>query len=278
MNRTSLIAILTIAVSLSSCGSSKEKKEAEGLLAQSKEQLELGNYETSLALLDSISRAYPEQTGVRREAMHFRPSVIEKQTLTEISRNDSLSAEMKLVYDNILPKMKKIDNPELVEGYWISENGNAKNIMDATGIQARVSDDGEFYIISEVNGAGNLHHSSFTLSNASGQAVCSDTVPYDGELNYRINGSETVTYSGAQTDSVGVFAIENSDGPLTLTFIGENGKTKKITLNKDQVIGIANAYVMANSLSQGKLLVLQRELLEKKLALARDQRARTLPD
>ena len=70
---------------------------------------------------------------------------------------------MKKAHDEVLPLMKKISSEQLVEPYWIAADGNNDKFMNTTGVQARVSADGEFYMISEVIGAGNLHHSSITL-------------------------------------------------------------------------------------------------------------------
>ena len=260
------------------CGPSKERLAAESLLNEAQSQLDSGNFQQAFKLLDSISVAYPKETEIRKQAMFLRTSVIEAETLKEISYNDSMSAEMKILYDQVLPRMKKVENPQLVEGYWIAIDGNDPKFMESTGIQARVSEDGEFYVISEVNGANNLHHSSFSLSTPSGVKAHSDTVPFDNELNYRINNSETVTYSGENTDSVGRFAVKYVNDPIKLIFIGEDGKTKTVNLKTDQVQAIADAYLMASSLTKGKRLSAQRELLERKLQLARDQKARTLPD
>lgn len=260
---------------MSACGQSPEEKAARSLYEQAEAHAKSRSYVTAVQLLDSIERNYKEQVDVRRDAMHLRPAIIEEATLIEISTNDSLQAEMRKAYEEILPSMKKISSEELVEPYWIAAEGNNSNFLNTTGVQARVSADGEFYMISEVIGAGNLHHSSITLKTKSGESVTSGTVPYDGELNYRLSGSETVTYDAARCDSVGLFAELHPATPMTLIFNGENGKTKSVNLTAKQVDGIGAAHRMGNALTQGHRLALQRNMLEKRLAIARDQKART---
>lgn len=260
---------------VTACGPSAEEKAARSLYEQAEAHLQAGSYVTAVQLLDSIERNYKKQVDVRRDAMHLRPTIIEEATLIEISTNDSLQAEMRKAYEEALPAMKKVSAEELVEPYWIAAEGNASNFLNTTGVQARVSADGEFYMISEVVGAGNLHHSSITLKTASGESVTSGEVPYDGELNYRLSGSETVTYDAARCDTIGMFAEQYSTVPMTLIFNGENGKTKSVNLSAKQVGGIAAAYRMGSALTRGHRLAMQRAMLEKKLALARDQKART---
>ncbi|MDE5647247.1 MAG: hypothetical protein K2I57_05435 [Muribaculaceae bacterium] len=260
---------------VSSCGQSPEEKAARSLYAQAEAHAQAGSYVVAVQLLDSIERNYKDQIDVRRDAMHLRPGIIEEATLIEISTNDSLQAEMRKAYEEALPSMKKVNREELVEPYWIAADGNNDNFLNTTGVQARVSADGEFYMLSEVIGAGNLHHNSFTLKTKSGESVSSGVVPFDGELNYRISGSETVTYDAARCDSVGMFAEQHQSTPMTLIFNGEDGKSKSINLTAKQVDGIAAAYRMGHALTQGHRLALQRNMLEKRLAIARDQKART---
>ncbi len=266
---------LTAMLFVTGCGPSAEEKSARNLYEQAEVHMKSRSYQTALALLDSIEHNYKTQMDVRRDAMHLRPAIIEGVTLLEISTNDSLQAEMKKAHDEVLPLMKKISSEQLVEPYWIAADGNNDKFMNTTGVQARVSADGEFYMISEVIGAGNLHHSSITLKTPSGESVSSGEVPYDGELNYRLSGSETVTYDAARCDSIGMFAARNHSTPMTLVFNGENGKSKSVNLTARQVGGIAAAYRMGHALTQGHRLALQRAMLEKRLAIARDQKART---
>lgn len=275
VNKIVLPACVAATMFTTACGPSAEEKAARSLYDQAEAHMKSGSYVIAVQLLDSIEHNYKDQVDVRRDVMHLRPTIIEEATLIEISKNDSLQAEMHKAYEEILPSMKKISKEELVEPYWIAIDGNSSDFLNTTGIQARVSADGEFYMISEVIGAGNLHHSSFTLKTSSGESVTSGEVPYDGELNYRLSGSETVTYDAARCDSVGLFAEQHSTMPMTLIFNGENGKTKSVNLTAKQVGGIAAAYRMGYALTQGHRLALQRNMLEKKLAIARDQKART---
>lgn len=267
------LGVVTCVV-IGGCSSSKEREAAANMLEEARVCLDGGRYGDALAIVDSLPVLYPGETDARRSAMMLRPLIIEHATMCEIEQCDSLITSARERYRQAKEAMKKVENPELVEGYWVAVKGSGQPLMDRTGIEARVSDDGEFYVVSEVNAAGNLHHSSITLSLPSGENASSGMVPYDGELNYRLNGSETVTFSWENVDSLGRFAVSHSGEAMTLTFCGDNGASKKIKLSPDEVSAIASAYEMASAQREGKNLMASRQLLERKLALARDQQKR----
>lgn len=269
-----LFLCVMVAMAMAACGTSKEEQGAKDMLEQATDSFNNKNYNEALEILDSLQFIYPEQTAVRREAMALRPIVIEKATQGELEACDSLIKLAQEKYEQAKGKMTFINNPELVEGYWVATSVAKNNFMESTGLQGRVDQSGDFYLISEVNGAGNLHHTSITLALPSGESASSGLVPYDGELNYRIGGSETVTFSWVKADEIGRFAAEHAGQSMTLTFNGENGKTKKITLKEKDTMALADAFNMAHAQKEGKALTGNRALLEKKLELARSQQER----
>ena len=266
----SLAAILMFA----SCGESKEAKEAKEMLAQASLLIDEGNYEDALAVIDTIPVLYPRQVKVRQSALDLKPVAIEMLADKELQECQEEILRMQQEFESAKSKMKRIDNPELVEGYWLPEGLDATGFMSSTGIQPRVNDDGSFGIISEVNGAGNLHHGSFTLTAPDGDTASSGTMAFDNELNYRIGNSETVTYTEEKVDTIGRFAMKHYGEKLELTFNGENGKTRKIKLTEKETNAIADAYDMSLKQKEGKALVARSQLLERRRELAREQQAR----
>lgn len=262
---------------LTACGESKEEKAAKELLAQATVDMNDGRLQQALAIVDTIPVLFPKQVKVRRSAMDLRPVIVEMITDGEIAECEADIESTEQAFARARSKMVKIVNPELVEPYWVAAGQEKVNVMNATGLQARVDDDGIFTIISEVVGAGNLHHNSITLQSADGATATSGTVPYDDELNYRINGSETVTFTGESIDTLGVFADKHRGAKLTLVFNGEKGQTRKQQLTEKQVEAIADAYNMAALKLEGLRLVAKRNYLEKKKQVAVRQQHPSTP-
>lgn len=272
-----IITTVTVALSLASCGTSADQKAAMELNEAAEALIENHKPAEAIVLLDSLQRTFPKEKEAQRYGMWLRPRAIEQLTIAEIAGVDSLLAVNKVIYEQTLPLMKKIDNPELVEPYWVVAEGYNPDFLNSDGVQARVGREGEFYMISSAVG-GNLKHNSFSLKpSIGGGAVESAVVPYDDELNYRLDGTEVVTYTTEICDTIGLTAENLPDGTTAIvTLIGEGGKSRQVKLNASQTSAIGTAHRFARSITDSRNLTVKRDKLERMLELARDQQARTL--
>lgn len=262
-----------LALMLASCGGQKEESPAVEVYNQANESFETGNYSRALLMLDSLQKAYPAEVALQHKALALRPRVIEQQTLKQITTNDSLMAYDKAEADKLKPLLKWVKTTRMIEGYWVAAAGYNPEFMNTTAIQGRVSEIGEFYIVSSMKPAGG--HTSISLSSGKEKAS-TPVVPYDGESNYRIDGGEIITFSPAQSDTIGAFAMAHNNQPLTLTFSGKSAKAIKLT--QQQVNALANLYAYAAAIARGRQLYAERQRLEATLQVARSQIARTSTD
>lgn len=266
--------LLTASLILPSCGKSPERVAAESLLSEADSSFAQNDYSRTILLLDSLQAAFPNEIEVQRNALSLRPKAVEKITIAELTETDSLLAVYAAQNEILSPAMKTISGPELVESYKVPLSGYDSNFLNSTGLQPRVDEIGQFYMISSVAGSA-IRHNSITIR-ANGGEVSTSTVPFDGDSNYRIGTTEMVTYLPNQCDTVGQFISTLPEStPAILIFNGENGKkiTKKLT--PQQVKGIADAYRFSKSIVWSRDLTVRKEKLEKKLQIARDQIART---
>lgn len=270
-----LIAIVAATAILSSCGEKESTKNAKTLLTEAQTAITAKEYDRAIALIDSVSKAYPEEIDIRKEAMKLRPGATEGLTIAKLSHADSLTATLQSRYDSIARLMVKVDNPELVEGYWVALQGRNPNPMSTNVIEGRVTSNGEFYMVSSLN-PSSLHHHSISLTDKGGEKASTAVVPYDGEMNYRINGGEVVTYMSDDCKEIGPFAVTHRSEPLTVTFHGKGDK--RITLSAAQTSGLATAWEFAQTLVDFRHWSIEREHLNRQLAIARDQKARLATD
>ncbi len=271
MNKLTLAALALTAIVSASCGK-KANPEAEGLLNMAQTAFDNSAYAEARTLLDSLQKGYPAEIELQRAGMALRPKVIEQLTLVEIQQTDSAVAAEKAEADKLKSGLKWVKTPGMIEGYWTYGKTYRPDFMNTTGIEPRVSDIGEFYIVSSVNPGGGLKHTSIAVSGNGGRAQTAP-VPYDGESNYRIDGGEIITFSPEASDTIGAFALNNQGAPLTLHFIG--GKERSQKLSADQVAAIAAAYRYSRITIDARERTVNRQRLEKQLAIARDQIART---
>lgn len=266
----SLTAISVVALMITSCSESESTRNARDLYEQARTLNIDGKPTEAIAILDSLQHAYPAETEIQRDAMKLRPTLIINSAQQRIVAIDDSIASLEQRYASLLPRMKRVNDPRLVEPYYVDAATYNADFMKTTGIQPRVSDIGQMYFVSSVNG-DNLKHTGFTLS-AGGESVTVGPVAYDGELNYRINGSEVVTYSADSSDPAGLLAVNAHGNKATVTLTGAKNKTLNLTAK--QLEAIENCYLFSRSIIDARQLAFEKERLSKQMEIARSQSER----
>lgn len=269
--------IAGLAIAGSGCSSKSENPDARNLLAMAENDFNSGNYASSIALLDSLQQTFPAETALQREAMAMRPKVIEAEATKALAAVDSTyNADIETL-KSLKTQLKWIKTPGMIEGYWIAPEVYRSDFMNTTGIEARVSEIGEFYIVSSVNPAGNLKHQSIGLKTSAGNAR-TQNVAYDGESNYRIGGAEVITFSPAQSDTIGMVArnaVEaNQAAGASVIFYGVKGE-KAVKISPAVLKGIGKAYAYSVATIRARDLQVERERLNRTIEIARRQQQST---
>lgn len=269
--------IAGLAIAGSGCSSKSENPDARNLLAMAENDFSSGNYASSIVLLDSLQKTFPAETALQRVAMAMRPKVIEAEATKALAAVDSTyNADIETL-KSLKTQLKWIKTPGMIEGYWIAPEVYRSDFMNTTGIEARVSEIGEFYIVSSVNPAGNLEHQSIGLKTSAGNARTQNVV-YDGESNYRIGGAEVITFSPAQSDTIGVVArnaVEaNQAAGASVIFYGVKGE-KSVKISPAVLKGIGKAYAYSAATIRARDLQVERERLNRTIEIARRQQQST---
>lgn len=266
------LAIMAVAALFASCGKSNEVSPQMQIYNSAESALMLGNAELCTQLLDSLDRWTPssdkEQKDIEamRLSMSLRPKAIAVIAERDIILADSTINANRENLDQLKPMMKYITLPN-VEGYYVAKDAYKEHFLNSTGLSARVTDIGEFYIVSSLNPSSGLRHIAISVSVA-GQTATTPNVAYDGALNYRISGSEMITFTPSQSDSIGALIASYPNEKVDVTFIGETGKTKRIKLSATDAKGIATAYNYARSINAMRDATIAKEKYEKILQLA----------
>lgn len=277
MNKRLLPVGSCLVALMCACGGKQENPQARELLDNANAALEQQDYALATTLLDSLQKTFPSELGIQRESMALRPKVIEQTAVLQLQQLDSLDAADTSTLTALKPALKWVKTPGMIEGYWIDAKAYNPNFMNTTGIEARVNEIGQFYIVSSVNPAGILKHTSVTLKTGS-ESVTTQTVPYDGESNYRLGGGEVITFSPEQSDTIGFTAMQamNANPSATGTLIFNGAKnTKSIRLNAAQTAAIANAYRYSSAVIRARDNQVLRQKLNRTIEIARQQAAKT---
>lgn len=262
-------AVFGLALLAAACSGNGDKEKATLLLDEAQKAFEARNYVEALALTDSIKSAYPKQIDIRREALHLSTRATEGLTLMRLQQADSLTAVLSAQGDSLQRLMKFVSNP--IEGYYIAASADPSKFFGTNGLQARVSPDGGFTLMSSLK-AKSVRSTAIEVS-AGGEKASTSAVAHDGERNDRSMGAEVITFIGAECDSVGRFISRHVDEPMTLTFIGSG--TYSMPLPAAQAKEIAIAYDYSTLTRRFMVAALEKERLTRAVDIARSQAART---
>ncbi|MDE6378399.1 MAG: hypothetical protein K2K72_06620, partial [Duncaniella sp.] len=149
VNRLSVAAALAAGLFIvTACGESASRRQAQELYTQAEQALEEGCYEQAIELTDSIKNSCPDQIEIRRRSLHIASRATEGLTVKRLEQADSLLAVTAVRGDSLSRLVKKVENP--IEPYFISASVDPASLKGSTGLQARMSPDGHFYIISSL--------------------------------------------------------------------------------------------------------------------------------
>ncbi|WP_295727810.1 hypothetical protein [uncultured Muribaculum sp.] len=271
---TSAIVTAGMLLTTSCSGSSKDGQQGEMLLQQADSAANVRDFTLALELLDTIKSQFPTEISLQRKAMALRPKVEEGGTIREIEQTDSLSAYISYRIDSIMPQFKLVHDPSLGDDYdyYVIKEYAQSNLFSRTGVEGRVEPSGEYKVLSSLT-ASPVRHTSISLSGAAGE-VTTATVPYDGERNYRSGGTEMITFIGADCDTLGNWLSNNTAaGPVKLIFKGDRTYSAQLSANDRR--SLAEGWKLSSFMKERRRLGVKRDFLERKLALTRDQIART---
>lgn len=266
---TKTLTGLIILGALAACGNANGTKEAARLVDEANTALEAKNYSLALSLADSVRTAYPRAIDQRREAIHISAVANEGLNLRRLESADSLLAVLGVRADSLGRLVKFVSNP--IEGYYIAAGADPLDTYNTTGIQARLSPERIFYIISTLKGKS-VNSTSVSVSDGTTSASTA-TVAHDGERNDRSRGAEVITFMAPECDSVGRYILEHRTAPLTLTFNGRGSYSVK--LPPRTVEQTATLYEYAVTLHQAYLASVEKERLTRAIDISRSQAART---
>ncbi|MCM1163330.1 MAG: hypothetical protein NC339_03665 [Muribaculaceae bacterium] len=266
-----ITASLLVLIFSPSCSTDNGEKEASALVQEAAHALEVHSYKQAKLLVDSINHAYPRAIEARRQAMHIGARAVEGITLFNLELSDQQLAILSARADSLKSLVKYVSNP--IEGYYVAVGANPDDILNVSGIQARLSPEGDFYLISTLKGKG-IKSTSVTVT-ADGDTASTSAVGFDGERNDRSSGQERITFIAAECDSVGRLIYYHPTSKVTLTFNGEGGATSSLTLPQKTVRQIATLYDYALTMRRARQASLDKEKYTRALDTSRSQAART---
>lgn len=268
---------LLLCAAASCSGGSGEQSEALDMLAQAKECISK-NPQQAISLIDSLNKVFPKQTEVRRKAMHVRTLADSVLIDREFAVTDSTLKADSLKFIELKPQFAFVKTKDMVEGYYVEKSLQSKPLFERTGIEPRVDELGNMFVVTCVFGSP-VQHTRLS-ARSSGEQCSTADVPYDGATNYRYTADrgscEMATFHYEKCADFCKFVAEHGGKKVAIDFVGK-GKTS-ITLSPEVLKAFSVTYEFAQAMSSGKNAVAKMMYLNKKRDINRRQMAQTKTD
>ena len=266
----SIAATVLAALALASCGD-KDKAGATELFSQSEAAIASGDYAGAMTLLDTLNSRYAGQTEIRRQSLRLRAEAMQgiaRDSIATVSRN---LAEATLEVEKWSPEFTHVTSSVGLDGYFIPK-GTAEKMMTATGIQARVSEKGLFYIVVNVQGKA-IGLNSLEFVDGAEQVSSSDS---SSSRVVSVEGSETASFNPEDLEGVGQWLMSHP-GVSKVVIRGSKGNAS-VKVDAKLRAELTKCYEYSCALQAQRLASIRREKFERMLATARDQIANMQPD
>ncbi|MCC8155377.1 MAG: hypothetical protein LIP01_15070 [Tannerellaceae bacterium] len=215
-------------------GCNSREKEANIRLQNARQMYEQGELNAAKSEIDSLRTHYKDVVNVQREGL-------ELMRLVEVKECEGIIT----FCDSLLP-LKRMEAEELKEGFLLEKDqtyqevGNyvwklqsiERNVMRCY-IRSRVNERGEMFLESVFFGSRPINHTSIRVSSDDGQFAETETIPFDGGLNYHFkdlgNTTEVVTYSGDKGVDVVKFIYAHAGECIKVEYRGDKSYTIYMT-------------------------------------------------
>jgi len=266
------IILITSALVLTSCGPSETEKKhaaAEELAAQIETFLNEKNYVGAIALIDSLNSAYPDEVELRKTTLLSRARAMEGMVLDSIPVYDAIMARVTLEKDSLDTFFVNVSVPGL-DDYRVDRSVVDASFTSHTAAQPRLGDEQIPWTLA-VNITGKTLHIFGLRLAADGKTVSEVTA--DNATERRIIGSGGEMFSFGPEDAWQIsdaLAGVSANAKLVLVVMGEKGDVD-IAVNDRLRSAIERTARRAQLIREDHDARLSRELLERKLIIARDQ-------
>ena len=261
------IAATALLASCSGSGDSDvtRRDSAENLKAEIETAMKEGNYAQAINAIDSFAATFPLETDIRRELLGTRAKAVEGLTLSDIPAKDNDIATMQAAIAEMEQDFVTLQPSSALAPYLIY-SGVDKDVTARPALQARVNtgDDAlDTPWTLAVNAGRNIGLNRLTIKTVQGATYTIDLPVSDG------------TMASASPESVADLArqlAEQGDAITTATASGAGGSVN-IAVNARQSESIGAAWRLATQKNDLRNALIEREKMERRLQIARDQAA-----
>lgn len=265
-----LLCIAATAVGMAACGESKEDQahnEAAELASQIDAAIENSHYVEAIALIDSLNRAYPDEVELRKSTLLSRARAMEGMILDSIPVYDAELARIQAEMSELEPQFVNVAMSGL-DGYKVEHGAVDAAFTSHTAVQPRLGDDDTPWTLA-VNLAGRSIGIRGLQLKTAGTVTAQIMADNAAERRVRSDVGEMFSFGPEEADVI-ASSLTPGDSKVVITVVGERGNVD-IAVNEKMSNAIRRTARMAQLRTEDHNARVTRELLERKLLVARDQ-------
>lgn len=185
-----------------------------------------------------------------------------KKGEASIDSCDKVITEMRSIEDSRMAEFTMINNEREAAPYILYTPTQDLYPLTKTGIAARLSDNGQFEIIAALARGrfDQIRISSGTLT------AESNVVANDQALNYYADNLNTVLFSGAEADSIGMLIYGNDQLQFKLEFLKEK-PVKSVEITQREALMIGRTYSLYHARKEINKLERRIPMLNQRILL-----------
>ncbi|MDR1683383.1 MAG: hypothetical protein LBS25_08380 [Candidatus Symbiothrix sp.] len=251
----------------------RSEQAAQTQLEQVQQLYENNQFNVAKQKMDELKSNYPTAYATQKEALALRRRIELKEQERNLLFCDSLLPvcikEVEKIKQNFVFEKKEYDPAgQYTAKCWDPETtGNY--------LQTTVNEAGKIIFTSVYQSNRPLKHNQIKLAIASGEYIETQTVPYDGGLNYRFrdtfgNCYEYVSFSNGRDNGAVAFIYQNAASKISLQYLGGTSQPTRILSEKEKkvIIEVCN---LASILSEINQLQQEKIKAEKRIAYLHDK-------
>ncbi|MDO5036579.1 MAG: hypothetical protein Q4D93_06435 [Porphyromonas sp.] len=272
MMRLLPIFLLSSLLLLTSC-ESKESRAAKQLLSEAEQSLADERYDDALIQLDSLHNTYPKALQERKVAMALAREVKMQQGRRDSAYLQPLLEQTLHAADSMYLAFTLIEAKGMADENVIRYQGYnpAKAQPEVSFLDIYIDSKGTLELVAGRSGFAPIGVESIKIMDTkSGSYVLSDTIPYDGGMNYRYENLgrhyERLTFSDDRAAELASYVASAPDGANLRVDFGLGGERRggAFTLTRTAVKAIKQTYTYYATLKSIEDMQLQLKKYEKR--------------
>lgn len=221
MNKKCFICLSFLLIACNS-----NRKQATIYLENAQKLYEQSEYTSAKNNLDSIKKLFPKEFGIQKQGLQLRRRIETKEQERNLNFCDSLLIVRLAEAETMKPGfLFEKDTAYDDVGKYIDKSQRLETKLQTSYIRTCVTEQGEMLFSSVFYGSRPIHHSQLRVSKANGEYAVTESIPYDGGLNYSfVDGemtTEIVTYTQGKDDGVIHFIYDNKESALKADYLGK---------------------------------------------------------